>query len=87
MEELHARCKNPDVSIVLQILGMYPPNETMPAIEGALQTRGESQSIARNALSCWLRGLGDGAFASNAASACTSAFVLGQLLPFGEVDK
>lgn len=78
--------KNPDVSIVLQILGMYPPNETMPAIEGALQTRGESQSIARNALSCWLRGLGDGAFASNAASACTSAFVLGQLLPFGEVD-
>ena len=73
-----------DSSLVLQVLALYPPTEEVSTEEGKEEEG--SQSLARDAIGKWLNGLGGGKWATNAASACASAFVLGQLLPFGEID-
>lgn len=71
-----------DASLVLQVLALYPPTE-----ETRDQAEGESsESKARDALRKWLLGLGGGTWSQNASSACASAFVIGQLVPFGEID-
>ncbi|KAL7550137.1 hypothetical protein ACHAWF_013382 [Thalassiosira exigua] len=70
--------EKPETSVVLRSLAMYPPSDDD---EGpADETR------ARATLGIWLRGLGSGTWASTAAPACASAFVMGQLVPYGEVD-
>ncbi|KAL9189288.1 hypothetical protein ACHAXT_011778 [Thalassiosira profunda] len=70
-----------DASVVLQILALYPPLDEM-----ADEAEETAHSKARDAIGSWLLGLGSGAWAKNAASACASAYVLGQLLPYGEMD-
>ena len=42
--------------------------------------------LSRHAIWPCLLGLGNGTCAKNAASACATAFVLGQLVPFGATD-
>jgi len=69
-----------DASIVLQVLAMYPPPEVLDESEDS------AQSKSRDALGQWVRGLGNGTWAQNAASACASAYVLGQLHSFGTND-
>ena len=69
-----------DASIVLQVLAMYPPSEVLDESEDS------AQSKSRDALGQWIRGLGNGMWAQNAASACASAYVLGQLHSFGTND-
>jgi len=69
-----------DASIVLQVLAMYPPPEVLDESEDS------AQSKSRDALGKWVRGLGNGMWAQNAASACASAYVLGQLHSFGTND-
>jgi len=69
-----------DASIVLQVLAMYPPPEVLDESEDS------AQSKSRAALGQWVRGLGNGMWAQNAASACASAYVLGQLHSFGTND-
>ena len=69
-----------DASIVLQVLAMYPPSEVLDESED------NTQSKSRDALAKWVCGLGNGMWAQNAASACASAYVLGQLHSFGTND-
>jgi len=70
-----------DASLVLQVLALYPPPEELTN-----EAEGRSQTKARLAIRSWLLHLGDGKWVKNAASACASAFVLGQLIPFSEID-
>ena len=69
-----------DASIVLQVLAMYPPPEVLDESEDSVQSK------SRDALGQWVRGMGNGMWAQNAASACASAYVLGQLHSFGTND-
>jgi len=70
-----------DASLVLQVLALYPPPEELMD-----EAEESPQSKARDALGKWLLGLGGGKWSQNASSACASAFVMGQLMPFGEID-
>lgn len=66
-------------TLILQVLAMFPPLEVDEAGDALL-------SKARLALSEWLTGFDDGTWAKNASSTCASAFVSGQLVPFGGMD-
>ena len=78
----NATWKKVDVSIVLQVLALYPPSEELSTDESETS----SQSKSRDALKMWVLGLGDGKWVQDASSACASAYVLGQLHSFGESD-
>ncbi|KAL7542351.1 hypothetical protein ACHAXR_011688 [Thalassiosira sp. AJA248-18] len=75
-----------DAAVVLQLLALYPPPPPSTEESPIDETEESTQSKARDAIGEWLLGLGGGKWAKNAASACASAFVLGHLLPFGEMD-
>ena len=66
-------------TLILQVLALFPPLEVDEAGDALL-------SKARLALSEWLTGFDDGMWAKNASSACASAFVSGQLVPFGDMN-
>ena len=76
-----------DVDAVLQALTLYPPDDANGK-DGPSSDAGESpRSRARDAMACWVRGLGDGGgWAASAAPALASAFVSGQLVPYPESD-
>lgn len=79
--------KNPDVTLVLQVLALFPPEESIAKSKGETSHKKVSlQQSARVALTAWLQKLGNGNWATTAASACSSAFVLGDLLPFTDFD-
>ena len=61
-------------TLILQVLAMF------------LHAGDALLSKARLALSEWLTGFDDGTWAKNASSACASAFVSGQLVPFGDMN-
>ena len=65
---------NPDVRLILQVLALYPPEESSVSQK------------SRRALTSWLQRLGNGSWAENAALACCSAFVSGDLMPFVEFE-
>ena len=73
--------KKVDATVVLQVLAIYPPSNELDDTE---QTTARSK--ARHALGKWVLRLGDGIWAQSAASACASAYVLGQLHSYGEND-
>jgi hypothetical protein len=72
-----------DPCLILQVLGMFPPPDELLMINDATQ---KPLSKARDALGKWLVGIDDGGWAKNASSSCASAFVSGQLMPFGDKD-
>lgn len=67
-----------DAILVLQILALYPPDEHID--NAVLSVRQNSRSC----LKLWLQNLTEGGWPQNAASACSSAFVIGDLIPFNE---
>lgn len=70
---------NPDVRLILQVLALYPPEESSGSNISVSQK-------SRRALTSWLQRLGNGSWAENAALACCSAFVAGDLMPFVEFE-
>jgi len=82
--------QKPDVSLILQVLAMYPPEDASFLSEGSSRFETteskNSESLARSALCAWVRKLGDGKWSTNAAPALATAFVSGQLLPFVETE-
>ena len=70
-----------DPCIILAVLAMYPPTDELLIIDDAEE---RPLSKARDALGRWLIGFDDGGWAKNASSACASAFISGQLMPFGD---
>ena len=70
---------NPDVRLILQVLALYPPEESSDSNSSVSQK-------SRRALTSWLQRLGNGSWAENAALACCSAFVAGDLMPFVEFE-
>ena len=78
-----------DVDAVLQALTLYPPDDDgANGRDGPASDAGASpRSRARDAMACWVRGLGaGGGWAASAAPALASAFVSGQLVPYPESD-
>jgi hypothetical protein len=75
--------KKVDPYLILQVLGMYPPPDELMMVNDAHE---KPLSKARDALGKWLVGFDDGGWAKNASSSCASAFVSGQLMPFGDKD-
>ena len=79
--------KSPDVTVVLQVLALFPPEESIVNSKAETSHKKVSlQQSARVALAAWLQKLGNGKWATIAASACCSAFVLGDLMPFTDFD-
>lgn len=82
--------QKPDVSLILQVLAMYPPEDTSFRSEDSsrfdITESKYSESSARSGLCAWVRKLGDGKWSTNAAPALATAFVSGQLLPFVETE-
>ncbi|KAL3796147.1 hypothetical protein HJC23_000650 [Cyclotella cryptica] len=79
--------KSPDVMVVLEVLALFPPEESIAKSKaGGSDKKVSLQQSARVALTAWLQKLGNGSWAINAASACCSAFVLGDLMPFTDFD-
>jgi hypothetical protein len=70
---------NPDVALVLQILALYP------AEKQSIKANSLPQK-SRVALASWLGNLGNGTWSQNASSACSSAFVMGELMSFADID-
>jgi len=70
-----------DPCIILAVLAMYPPTDELLIMDDAEE---RPLSKARDALGRWLIGFDDGGWAKNASSACASAFISGQLMPFGD---
>ena len=70
---------NPDITLVLQVLALYPPEERSNG-------KGSVQRKARIALTAWLRNLGSCTWAENAASACLSAYVIGDLFSWEDFE-
>lgn len=71
--------EKPDVTLVLQILALYPPEDS--------SNRNTSvQKSAREALASWLQKLGNGSWVQNVAPAISSAFLLGHFMPFEGID-
>lgn len=71
--------EKPDVNLVLQVLALYSPEE-----RNDKQT--SVQQNARIALNAWLQKLGNGKWVEAVAQACSSAFVMGDLVAFGGCD-
>ena len=65
-----------DANLVLQILALYPPEEHIDNAMLSVKQR------SRSCLKVWLGNLANGGWPKNAASACSSAFVIGDLIPF-----
>lgn len=76
--------QNPDISVVLQVLALYPPEDSAAAVAKSKDV--SLQKIARVALTAWLKQLGNGNWATTATSACCSAYVMGDLIPFSDFD-
>ena len=70
--------EHPDVSVVLEVLSLYPPQDDVD------NTDDEIHSLTRCALAVWIMGLGHGQWAKTAGPVCSSAFVMGEILPFDE---
>ena len=75
--------KKVDAKLVLQAVALYPPEEL--AVEDTFDSH-SPQAKARETVEKWLRDLGGGQWATNAASTLASAFVLGHLMPYSDSD-